>query len=730
MTRPLAPEDFIPVGPPSAPPAQSVAFHAGGRLLACLVPSASTDVLDLQVYDRDARASHVALDGAQEAAASGPPSLAEELARERGRQRFRGITQLRWLPGGEVLLSALGARLLFADARTRRRGHYEHPAFIEACVAHPSGRSVAFVAGSDLWLLPLDAAGFPSGAARRLTDDGSDSVLNGIPDAMTREEIYNGAACCWAADGQQLVSARYDAGPVETITVGNGAQTQVEPVRYARPGRAVATFALRALDPAGGQARELLAADPEWPYLLGLWPRAVGVTQVVVLGRLRRDQTAIQLLQIDLASGHAGVLLEQTQQPWINALDAPRFRRQGGGFFLLHERAGVGRIGLHDDRGAWQRDIGVGCGHVEHVLGCDVAGDGVIFCATGADPRERHLFHAAPATDWIGLPLTREPGTHGAELAPDAGHWVRTHEATDVPAGVRLESLDGKLEHAWPARPPRGYETGLAPPRLATVRAADGVTPLHAAIYEPAGAAPPAGWPVVLIVYGGPHLQAVRNAWALTADLRAQFLAQHGFLVLKVDNRGASGRGIEFERAIHLRMGNVEVDDQCAALEQLLAALPQADHRRVAACGWSYGGYMTLRCLQRRPDLFSAGVAGAPVTDWLHYDAPYTERYMGTPVPAPHFEGCNEAGYRQASVLGQAAGLRGRLLLIHGMNDENVLLRHTMALAEELAARRIPYELLLLPNERHSVRSAHQRPYLELRILDFLTRALAAPPAA
>jgi dipeptidyl-peptidase-4 len=229
---------------------------------------------------------------------------------------------------------------------------------------------------------------------------------------------------------------------------------------------------------------------------------------------------------------------------------------------------------------------------------------------------------------------------------------------------------------------------------------------------------------VVLNVYGGPHVQSVKQSRAVTLDLRSQWLAAQGYVVVRIDNRGTSGRGIAFERAVHGKFGTVDVDDQVAALEQVLAKTPEADPQRIGVVGWSYGGYMALRCLQRRPDVFSAVVAGAPVVDWRLYDAPYAERYMGSPTSSPEFEEDNAVGYAGSAVaLPDDRDFRP-LLLIHGLNDENVLFRHTAELIEELAKRRLRYELLLLPDERHSVRSAHQRIYLEWRITEFFRRWL------
>ncbi len=716
----ITPDDFIPVSPASAAPLQGASFSADGRRIAYLHRLDGPDTLALSVYDRDTDTSTLRLHAGQLPPV--PMSLAEELARERARQRYDGITHGRWLPGrSDTLWSIVSNRLVVCEPGAEPEV-YAHPTYIDAAsvVTDGEGHRFTFTAGGDLWRVGLAPLESPPRFhhLERLTADASESLLNGIPDGMTREETYNGAA--FVVAGPRLAWARFDSSEVELITVGNGAQTRPEPTRYARPGRPVAVFSVELRD-VDGRQRTLLPATPQWPYFRGLvdWGG-----QRLLLTRLSRDQTQLQLLLLDPA-GHAGPepLLTLTQRPWINPV-APPLRRGDGSFFLGHENAGIGRIGLYGADGSWQRDLADDVGHVDTLLGLDADQQGVIFGATGADPREHHLFRARPSDGWRSRALTRAAGTHAATLAPDAAHWLRTHEALDVPTHQVLESLDGFVERPFEPEDRPAWTLGVAPPRPHALRLADGTT-LYAAVYAPdASHAGPR--PVVLLVYGGPHLQAVRDAWALTTDIRAQHLAQRGFVVVKLDNRGAAGRGQVFETPLYGRLGHQEVDDQCEALALLLPQLPRADASRVAACGWSYGGYMTLRCLQRRPDLFKAGVAGAPVVNWEDYDAPYTERYMGTPTPLPGlFDAANADGYRDASVTRGEGRVAAPLLLIHGLNDENVLFRHSAALIEDLAERGVPYELLLLPGERHGVRAPAQRRYLEQRIAGFLERVLA-----
>ncbi len=211
--------------------------------------------------------------------------------------------------------------------------------------------------------------------------------------------------------------------------------------------------------------------------------------------------------------------------------------------------------------------------------------------------------------------------------------------------------------------------------------------------------------PLIVMVYGGPHVQTVTNSWGMTADLMAQFLAEKGFAVWKCDNRGSARRGHSFEAALYRQMGTVEVRDQVDGVRFIAGEHPEIDDSRVGITGGSYGGYMTLRCLQLAPDVFDAGVAVAPVTDWDGYDTAYTERYMSTPQDNPE-------GYEGSSTLTHAADLKGDLLIIHGLLDENVHFRHSARLTSALVDADRKFEILPLPASRHSSRRVEDRRYV------------------
>jgi dipeptidyl-peptidase-4 len=256
----------------------------------------------------------------------------------------------------------------------------------------------------------------------------------------------------------------------------------------------------------------------------------------------------------------------------------------------------------------------------------------------------------------------------------------------------------------------------MPPPEPTEFKNRDGVT-LYGLYYAPRNKPLGAKAPLVVLLYGGPHSQYVNNSWDMTADVRAHYLTEHGFACWKIDNRGSSRRGHVFEAPINRDMGTIEVQDQVDGVRFASASFPEIDPARVGVTGGSYGGYMTLRSLLLAPETFHAGVSVAPVTDWDGYDTCYTERYMGTPQDNPE-------GYKRSSVLGSADKLKGKLLVIHGLLDENVHFRHSARLTNALVTAGKPFEFLPLPDSRHGSRKEADRKYIAERTLEFFTRAL------
>jgi dipeptidyl-peptidase-4 len=434
---------------------------------------------------------------------------------------------------------------------------------------------------------------------------------------------------------------------------------------------------------------------------------------------LSRDQKTLRLYRFDAETGDRRLLLEEKSDTWINLHDDLRIVEATGEFVWSSERTGFKHLELRDREGKLVRVLTAGEWAVDAVAALDQKRREVWFTAGRANPLESHLYRVS-VDDTTGEPIkvTRRPGTHTVSVARDGNYFVDAASSRTMPPVTAVCDRSGApvLTLHDAAGDPRIAELRLDPPALTELKNRDGVR-LFGAYYAPQTQSLGARVPLVVIVYGGPHVQTVSEAWGMTADLTAQYLAARGFAVWKMDNRGSARRGHAFESAIDRHMGTVEVRDQVDGVAFAAASWPAIDPARVGVTGASYGGYMTLRCLELAPETFKAGVSVAPVTDWDGYDTCYTERYMGTLAN-------NAEGYRDSSVLTHTERLRGRLLVIHGMLDENVHFRHTARLTTALLGAGKAFELLPLPDERHSSRRPGDRKYVAERLAEFFERAL------
>lgn len=633
-------------------------------------------------------------------------SREEELRRERARLRELGVTTYEFAPKSPelTLLVPGGGRLWLL----RGNGDLGSVAGTEGAVdAHlsPQGDCIAFVRDGNLFVLDL-----ADGSPRQLTHDAEDGLTNGLAEFVAQEELDRHRGFWWSPDGAYIAFIRADSRHIpEYPIVHQGRPTiDIERHRYPFSGQPNAILDLAIVDVRNGRTEWLDLGPDRDIYIARVGWRPDGALAVQILSR---NQRTLRLVVFE--SGSPGrTLIEELQEPWINLAGDTAFLEDGR-IVWSTERTGFRHLELRAADGSLVRTLTGGEWMVSSLLGVDEPSGFVYFAATAASPLERQLYRVSLKG---GTPerLTIEPGWHAGVLAP-GGIWLLDawSSRTTPPRILARNLVDGRdvIVHG-----PENVDVaslGLVVPEFHEVPAPDG-TLLYGALYRPVGSEPP--YPVIVSVYGGPHVQRVVDDWSLTVDLRAQYLAQQGAAVFKLDNRGSSGRGLAFESHINRRFGSVEVEDQVAGV-RYLGSLPDFDTSRVGIYGWSYGGYLTLMALLRAPDVFAFGVAGAPVTDWDGYDTAYTERYMGTPQNNPE-------GYRESSILNHAAKLQRPLLIVHGMADENVHFRHTARLIVALTQAGKPYELLLFPEERHMPRDPQGLEYQEQRVLDFLLRHL------
>ena len=329
----------------------------------------------------------------------------------------------------------------------------------------------------------------------------------------------------------------------------------------------------------------------------------------------------------------------------------------------------------------------------------------VYFTASERSPIERHLYVARLDTTEPARPTrltTDGNGWNGIWMSQDARRFLRSYTDSGQPTRWSLHDVSGK-RLAWlvenrldASHPYAPYLDCHVRPEFGQLRAADG-TALDWMMHRPAVLEPGRRYPVIVSVYGGPGAQTVRQAFGGRNNIITQLLVQRGYIVFSLDNRGSGLRGHRFESALHGQLGRVEVEDQLRGVEYL-KTLPFADPERIGVYGWSYGGYMTLKLMARGNGAFRAGVSGAPVTDWRLYDTHYTERYLGDPKD-------RAAAYEASSVFPYLDGLRGSLLVMHGMADDNVLFTNSTSLFKALVDKGIPFDAMPYPGSKHAALS-------------------------
>jgi dipeptidyl-peptidase-4 len=699
--------------PPGTRVAGAFRFSHDGRHLYYLAPE-GTGTARVLVRE-EVSTGRRAVVGRAPGGADGDPPLSREEALRRERQRIQdtGITLYALAAAADVAIYVHAGDLY----RARSEGEPQRLTRTAATEIDPQpspdGTRVAFVRDGEIHVLDLETL-----AETRLTSGGRDGVTHGLAEYIAQEEMDRSSGYWWSPDGERIAYAEADETGIPPFPIVSpaGAPGEIEWHRYPFAGGPNARVRLGVIRAGGGRTRWLDLA-PDWPefYLARVRWDDDGSLLVQVQSR---DQRTLRLLRADPRTGAVATLLDDRSDAWINLHDDLR-PLAGGRFLWSSESSGYRHLELRERGGALVRALTSGPWAVDRLEGVDEKAGWVYFTGARDGPLEKHLYRV-PLAGGDPERLTPERGFHDVAVAPDGAVFVDVHQSLRTPPRVTLREAAGRVARVLDANEDKEVAAlALRPPELLTVKAADG-TPLHGAVYRPHGAARGGGkHPALVRVYGGPTAQTVKDSWDLTADLRAQFLAARGYVVLRLDNRGTPRRGRAFETALDRRLGTIEVEDQAAGA-RWLAARPEVDGTRIGVYGWSYGGYMAALCLLRHPGLFRAAVAGAPVTDWDGYDTHYTERYMGTPQD-------NRDGYREGSVLTHAAGLRGALLIVHGMIDENVHFRHTARLVDALNAARTNYDLMIYPGERHLPRGEDDRVHMEARLLDHFETFLKPP---
>ncbi|SDX68785.1 dipeptidyl-peptidase-4 [Lysobacter enzymogenes] len=673
--------------------------------------------LDLWAYDIASGKTALLVDSDDVLPGAEVLSDAEKARRERQRiAALSGIVDYQWSPDGKRLLFPLGGELYLYDlgktgkAAVRQLTHGE--GFATDPKLSPLGGYVSFVRDRNLWVIDL-----ADGKAVQLTQDGSDTIGNGVAEFVADEEMDRHTGYWWAPDDSAIAFARIDESPVPVQKRYEvyPDRTAVVEQRYPAAGdRNVLVRLLVAPVGRSGATREIDLGKQQDIYLARVdWRGADRLT----FQRQSRDQHKLELIEADLASGKQRTLQTETSKTWVPLHNDLRFLADGR-ILWSSERSGFEHLYLLSEDGAKATALTSGDWPVDGVLAVDEAAGQVYFAAGKDSPTDAQIYRVALAGGAIER-LSKSDGLHSASFANNASVYVDSWSNPTTPPQLELYRNDGSRiaalianDLADPKHPYAPYLKAQRPLEFGTLKAADGKTELHYSLIKPAGFDPAKRYPVVVYVYGGPAAQSVKRNWAPDFN---QYLAQHGYVVFSLDNRGTPRRGAAFGGALYGKQGTVEVADQLEGVKWLKSQ-PWVEGSKIGVYGWSNGGYMTLMMLAKASDQYACGAAGAPVTDWGLYDSHYTERYMGLPKDNPD-------GYREGRVLQHLDGLTSRLLLIHGMADDNVLFTNSTVLMSALQQRGRPFELMTYPGAKHGLRGRDNLHRLRLTE-DFFDRCL------
>lgn len=570
-----------------------------------------------------------------------------------------------------------------------------------------TSRAVAYVHDHNLWV--KDA----QGKTHQVTTDGSDKIV--YAQSVHRNEFGIDGGIFWNNAGTKVAFYRMDQSMVTDyplIDVPEPTDTTryiatPAPETYPMAGQTSHVVTVGVYDLATDSVIWLNTMDPTDRYFTNIsWSPD---DKFVYVFELNRAQNDCCLMRYDASNGYfAGQLYRDVQWKYVEPQSPITFLPWDNEKFIMQsEKDGFNHIYMHDKDGNQLRQLTQGNWVVMSVLGFDSESKSIIYTSNELSPLQQNIFAVSTVTGERHRVDEGGKGWHGASLSPSGKWLIDYYQEPDVPRNIAIvNTQDGKAVRYFTAPDPwQGYtvptyETG-------SIKAADGETDLYYRMVKPADFDPAKKYPTVVYVYGGPHAHNVDARWHCASRSWETYMAQKGYVLFILDNRGSANRGHEFESATWHKLGQVEMADQMKGVE-FLKTQEYVDTTRLGVHGWSYGGFMTISLMTNYPDVFKVGVAGGPVIDWKWYEVMYGERYMGTPQN-------NAEGYALTSLIPKAKDLKGRLQIIIGLNDPTVLPQHAYSFLKACIAAGTQPDFFVYPGQGHNM-AGHQSVHLHERI--------------
>ncbi|MFZ4464107.1 MAG: S9 family peptidase [Bacteroidales bacterium] len=530
-----------------------------------------------------------------------------------------------------------------------------------------------------------------------------------------RNEFGISGGIFWSPDGNKIAFYRMDENMVATYPIVDISEriAVVKPDRYPMTGETSHQVTLGIYDLQNGSTTFMKTGEPKDQYLTSVcWSPD---SKSLFTGILNRDQNHLVMSAFDIASGErTKILFEEKDEKYVEPMNPMFFLPDGSNNFLwLSQRDGYLHLYLYDLQGNMIRQITSGSWVVSSFSGFSADGKNIFFLSTKESPIEQNIYTLNIKSAKISR-LSSDKGTHRAILSKSGKFVLDVYSNQSTPRAIKLittkngKSLNIKTE----TNPLKDYKLGKT--RIFTIPATDG-SDLYCRMISPPGMDSTKRYPVVVYVYGGPHSQMITESWLGGANFYLNYLAQKGYIVFTLDNHGTSNRGKAFEQAIFRNVGTIESEDQMLGIAYL-KSLPFVDASRIGIDGWSYGGFMSMTLKLQHPDVFKVAIAGGPVIDWKYYEVMYGERYMDTPQTNPD-------GYAKASLLNQAKNLKGKLLIMHGTEDNTVVWQNSLSFLKQCVDDGILLDYFVYPGHEHNVRGK-DRAHLIRKITNYFEENL------
>ncbi len=581
---------------------------------------------------------------------------------------------------------------------------------------NPQADKIAYVFENNLYYKDL-----ATGKTTQITSDGEQNkIINGALDWVYEEEFSFAQGFSWSPDGQKIAFYRFDESAVKEFTMTHfrgGLYPEYETFKYPKVGEKNAEVDIYVYNISSGKSVKVDLAPETDQYVPRIkWTQDPG--QLCVY-RLNRHQSNLDLLLADAATGETRVLFNETNKYYISesVFDNLTFLKDGEHFIWTSEKDGWHHIYLYDMNGDLVRQITQGEWEVTDLYGIDEANEQIYYQAAERSPLERQVYA-------IGLDgknkteIAGKKGWNSAQFSSTFDYYVLDHSTANTTSTYIVYDKKGNEirqieDNNALKNQQEKYQT--TPVEFNEIETEEGLK-LNAWMIKPANFNKNRQYPVLMYVYGGPGSQTVKDQWLGMNYWWFQYLAQQGYIVVSVDNRGTGGRGEEFKKMTYLQLGKFETIDQINAAKKL-GALPYIDANRIGMFGWSYGGYMSSLAILKGNDVFKSAIAVAPVTSWKWYDTIYTERYMRT-------EEENPDGYEENSPVYFADRLQGSYLLVHGMGDDNVHFQQSAEMVNALVNANKQFDTYYYPNRNHGIYGGYTRLHLYTKMTDFLNETL------